>query len=425
LLADEGFKERHRRESRYFTRTRVLTFGVVLMLILLKSAKSLQLVLNEWLGKLSLPLVSKSAYSQARQHLGHTAFIELNQKAIVEVCYGDDQYERYWGLRVVAIDGSKVILPDSADIQAEFGQVRRPSGRKGQAGSGHYSYALASVLYDVLNDIALHSLLAEVHAYEVDLAEQHLVYLQADDLLTCDRNYPSYRWLATLRQQQRHFVIRCSQSSFRPVRAMFRGTGSDSQIVTLKPHASQRAEMRRRGLPEQITVRLVRLVLPNGEVEILVTDLLDEATYPTAEFGPLYHLRWGIETFFGRLKTRLGLENFSGTSAEAIKQDFFAAVFITGLESILTDTAQARLQAKSAHTQHHYQVNHAVAFNALKNHVLDLFDTQTDPDRLLEKLTALFMTDPTCIRSERPVPRRPEHHYRLLTFHRRKKKVCF
>jgi Transposase DDE domain len=71
--------------------------------------------------------------------------------------------------------------------------------------------------------------------------------------------------------------------------------------------------------------------------------LLDETASPTVEFGPLYHLRWGIETFYGRLKTRLGLENFSGTSPEAVKQDFFAPVFITGLESILTDTAQARL----------------------------------------------------------------------------------
>lgn len=403
----------------------MLTFGRVLMLILPKSAKSLQLLLNECLGKWSLPLVSKSAYSQARQHLRHTAFIELNQQAIVEVCYDDGDYQRYWGLRVVAIDGSKVILPDSADIQAEFGRVTRPSGRKGQAGQGHYSYALASVLYDVLNDVALHSLLADAHAYEVDLAEQGLAYLHADDLLTCDRNYPSYRWLATLVQHQRHFVIRCSQSSFRQARAMFSGTGPDSQIVTLKPHHTKRADIRRRGLAEQITLRLVRLVLPNGEVEILVTDLLDEVTYPTAEFGPLYHLRWGIETFFGRLKTRLGLENFSGQSAEAVKQDFFAAVFITGLESILTDTAQAHLQAKSAHTQHRYQVNHAVAFNALKNHILELFDTETDPDLLLEKLTALFMTDPTCIRPERNVPRRPENHYRLLTFHRRKKKVCF
>jgi hypothetical protein len=57
----------------------------MLLLILQKSAKSLQGVLNELLGKLHLPAVSKRAFSQARQHLGHTAFIELNQRGLVDV----------------------------------------------------------------------------------------------------------------------------------------------------------------------------------------------------------------------------------------------------------------------------------------------------------------------------------------------------
>lgn len=57
------------------------------MLIVQKSAKSIQLLLNEFLTKLVLPLVSKSAYSQARQQLSHTTFIELNQKGVVEPLY--------------------------------------------------------------------------------------------------------------------------------------------------------------------------------------------------------------------------------------------------------------------------------------------------------------------------------------------------
>jgi hypothetical protein len=267
--------------------------------------------------------------------------------------------------------------------------------------------------------------LADSRAYEIDLAEGHLAHTQPDDLLVCDRNYPSYRFIATLIQRDRHFVIRCSRSSFAPVRAMFAGKGADSQIVTLTPHSSKRADIRRRGLPLQITVRLVRLTLDNGDIEILVTDLLDEKRYPTAEFKPVYHFRWGIETFYGRLKTRLLLENFSGYSAEAIKQDFFATIFITGLESLLTDTAETRLQNRSTQTQHLYQVNHAVSFNAVKNHVLDLLATEPDLDTLFDKLTSLFLTDPSCTRSDRTVPRRKRSARRLLNFHRRKKKFCF
>jgi hypothetical protein len=71
MLKSQAFKERHRTQSRYFSRDRVLTFEVVLMIIVQKSAKAIQLLLNEFLTKLVLPLVSKSAYSQARQHLSH------------------------------------------------------------------------------------------------------------------------------------------------------------------------------------------------------------------------------------------------------------------------------------------------------------------------------------------------------------------
>jgi len=425
MIADPELKAGHRSAAKYFSRMRVLTFPIMLLLILQKSAKSLQLVLNELLGKLHLPPVSKSAFSQARPHLRHTVFIELNQRGLVDVYYADGDYQRYWGLRVVAIDGSKVILPDNPAIYAEFGTVKRPSGRRGQPGQGSYSYALASVLYDVLNEIALDSRLGDTQAYEIDLAEEQLASTQADDLLVCDRNYPSYRFVATLIQRQRHFVIRCSRSSFGPVRAMFKGAGADSQIVSLTPQWSQRADIRQRGLPLVITVRLVRLTLANGDTEILVTDLLDETAYPTVEFGPLYHLRWGIETFYGRLKTRLGLENFSGTSPEAVKQDFFATVFITGLESILTDTAQARLAVLSTQTRHTYQVNRTVSFNAIKNHVLELFYTQTDDEVLFDKLTALFLTSPTCIRPDRVVPRQSRSHWHLLSYQRRKKKICF
>jgi len=56
--------------------------------------------------------VTASAYSQARYKLKHTAFIELNQVAVVDTLYSDDQYQTFWGLRVLAIDGSKLVLPD-------------------------------------------------------------------------------------------------------------------------------------------------------------------------------------------------------------------------------------------------------------------------------------------------------------------------
>ena len=85
--------------------------------------KSLQLVVNEAMNWLKKPPVTASAFSQARYKLAHTAFIELNEKAVVEPMYADTDYQRFWGYRLLAIDGSKIRLPDNEEIREEFGAI--------------------------------------------------------------------------------------------------------------------------------------------------------------------------------------------------------------------------------------------------------------------------------------------------------------
>ncbi|MGZ5585334.1 MAG: hypothetical protein ACXWE4_01530 [Methylobacter sp.] len=46
-----------------------------------------------------------------------------------------------------------------------------------------------------------------------------------------------------------------------------------------------------------------------------MTSLCGETRYPSQGFLELYRLGWGIETFYGLLKTRLELKNFTGTGA--------------------------------------------------------------------------------------------------------------
>lgn len=400
LIHSEAFKERHRTAEKYFSRERLLSFPLVVSLLIQKSAKSMQLVLNEMSHKLNMPLVTSSALTQARSHLKHTAFIELNQQAVVKTSYQEADYKRYQGFRLLGIDGSKIALPPTEAMVEAFGGTT-----KNQHSDRIEPFGLVSVLYDVLNHIALDSLLAKGKAYEVDLALKHLAPTQAGDLLLFDRNYPSYLWLATLVNAHLDFVGRCSRASFKAVQQMFNDQGATSQIVTLKVPAKHLKQIRRVKLPEKINVRLVRLILDSGEVEVLITSLRDEKQYPTLMFGPLYFLRWGSETFYDLLKNRLLLENFSGRTVEAVKQDFYATIFISGLETLLTQEANERLQVKSEHHKYPLQVNQAVSFNALKNHVIDLFYTEPDEDLLLAKLTQLFLTKPTAVRKNRSVPR--------------------
>ena len=160
-------------------------------------------------------------------------------------------------------------------------------------------------------------------------------------------------------------------------------------------------------------------------MEILVTSLLDEQLFPTADFGPLYFLRWGCETFYDLLKSRLQLENFTGRTVEAVKQDFYATIYISGLESLLTAETNQQLQAKADTNQYAQKVNQAVSFNAIKNHVFELLYLEPDEEQLLARLQQLFLTKPTSIRPARAVPRPKFSAPRRLNYHKRSKKVIF
>ena len=121
-----------------------------------KGTKSIQLQMNTVLPKLHKYqiTVDKSAYSRARHKLKYTAFIELNERAVIKTMYGDNDYKTWHGHRVFAIDGSKVFLPETNITREEFGIL--PYNIKSKHIAGEHVFANASVLYDVLNRIAIH-----------------------------------------------------------------------------------------------------------------------------------------------------------------------------------------------------------------------------------------------------------------------------
>ena len=122
-----AFQRAHRRNRRCFTRKRCLTFGCVMLLILQKTVRSIQLHLHDFFGQLDgrlEDLVSAGAWSQARAKLRHTAFVALNQEALLEPIYGgetDFEVRRWRGWRLIAIDSSLVRLPPTRTLGRHFG----------------------------------------------------------------------------------------------------------------------------------------------------------------------------------------------------------------------------------------------------------------------------------------------------------------
>lgn len=432
-LRNADFLARHRVRPQDFTRERQLTFPVMMLFILQKTIKSIQRHLHEFLDELAgesvFEPVSSGAVTHARAKLKHSAFIELNKEAVLPVAYAPDQNQRtqtWRGHRLLGIDSSLSRLPNAQEIGQAFGWVE-VSNQKGATGT-RYPEGRISVVYDVLNRLGLDARLESSRLGEVALAMEQLEQLSCGDILINDRGFSGYLYLASVLNAGAHFIGRCSTGSFLAAQEMFRlNRATQSKVLWLHAPADQKSECRRLGLPLKMKVRFLSVRLSTGELEVLATSLLDEALYPTEEFLRVYHWRWGHETFYLMLKSRLDLENFSGLTAEAVRQDFHATVLLSNLESILSQPLQEAMSERHLPGTQPLQVNRANCYHALKDQMLDLLYRDIPAAQVIEKLMQFFAGSPVAVRPDRKAPprrKKPSYH-RSYNFQRRLKKIVF
>jgi len=190
-LQDPLFLRQHRRHDKAFTRKRVLTFSVVVLFVLQKTVKSLQLHLHEFLSQgddFAGVAVGAGALTRARAKLSHSAYVALNSDILLPAFYSAPAapHLRLWrGHRVLAIDGSLIRLPATAALFDRFGRVEC-ANQKGKS-SVAYPPARISVLYDVLNHIGWDARLEPHTLGETTLARLHLNHVRPGDVLLCDR----------------------------------------------------------------------------------------------------------------------------------------------------------------------------------------------------------------------------------------------
>jgi hypothetical protein len=335
--------------------------------------------------------------------------------------YGEDGEVLTWrGHRVLAYDGTNLNLPNTPDLQKAFSIPRNQKGAQGVQ-------ALAGVLYDVRNDIAIGAQLGPLQAEKNFLLNDLWSGTLPGDLIVMDRLFDDFVIIATAEKYARKVLIRCPTNSFAAVNE-FRVSDDTERIVTIElpTTGKTRKYVREHNLPESVTVRLIKFTLESGEVEVLLTTLCDRRRYPTAEFKEVYHWRWNEEGFFDRVKNIFEVERFSGFSETAIKQDFFGVIFLTTLESILTKGPQSELAEKDRRRRNKTRamVNRSVSYVSLVDRAVQLLaDPRTDPEEVLEELQFLFKKDPTRNLKDRKFERKKFNHAKRLRFHRYRKRI--
>lgn len=437
-LCAAEFCHRHRLKPCHFTRKRLMSLPRVVLFILQKTTRSIQRHLHDFLHCLeqadaTLLRYTAGAWSQARAKLSHRAFIELNDELLIPMAYAasDPAHQpKLWrGHRLVGFDGSQLHLPQSSSVVEEFGVIEAANqlGRSGVV----RCMGRVSMAFDVLNRLGWDMRLCPVSRGEVDLAAGHLQTLKAGDVALVDRGYTGYGLLAAMSQRGVLVVARCSTGSFAAAQELFRRDEAGVSLRVCLQRTAKAALPQVEGassevLPAQLEVRFITVRLSTGELEVLVTTLLDEAAYPTQEFAELYHLRWKVETCYLMLKSRLDLENWSGLTLEAVRQDLAATLLVFNMESLLSRPAQQSLdEPQEVERQHTRQVNRAVSYHAIKSHLVELLSGHDAPKAVLEKLHSLLIASPVVQRPARASPRGTQIAARSYLYQRTAKKGVF
>lgn len=321
-------------------------------------------------GDFNIRQVTAGALTQARAKLNPWAFKRLKDVAL-EVFYRDAPFNKWKGFRVLAVDGTVISLPHSKSVVEEFGSedyIEKVGAVK--------SMGRASLLYDVLNNVTLDAQLSTYKTSEKALFKLHLEKITEDDLILADRGYGITQILHWVNEIGAKYCIRFRSDKHKVI-AKFVKSGRKSKVIDWKisPYYYERMGMSRD--TKSIKVRLVRVLLDSGEIEVLVTNLFDKQLYPVSIFKELYFKRWQVEEAYKQLKTRVNLECFSGKTARSIHQDFHAKILMMTLCATLahpiTEKIKEEYNAEKTGNKYDQQINKADALAQTKASLVDIF----------------------------------------------------
>jgi len=384
------FLQNARKKASDFTRKRLVPFTVLCYFLLSIVHECLKVAFRRFTEKTGTGIpVTEQSLSTARNKLRWEAFADLFSETVQYIYSGD--IELWNGYRVWAIDGSKFALPNYPALAKLFGE------EKGSP------TAQASILYDVINLTVGDAAIEPLSVDERTLAERHIAALcdrlnPQNELVIFDRGYPSSDFVDFLIGKGIHFVMRVRRKFNIEIDNLPLGDNH----VAVGSHI----------------LRVVKLELDDGEIESLITDITDDF-----DFKELYFKRWGVEKAYDVAKNALQIENFSGYTETAIRQDFFIHMLAANNLSLAYWEAQEKLEAehKSRNTKYKYKVNLSQAISSVRDWMFaTILNSDTiSRDTLYSKMIADIHSAIVPIRPHRKVQRQLNN--RNARFHHNRK----
>src|SRR5260221_1517289 len=247
-----------------------------------------------------------AAITLARKRLGWQVMAALLEEAAVPLAGQDQQAAFVSGMRLAAVGGMCLDLPDTPENAAEFGYPGNDSGR------GPFPQVRVVGLGECGTRAVLGAALSPLATGEQPLARRLLGRLSRGDLLLADRNFLSHDLLKEVLDAGVHVLWRAKSDVELPVLRVLADGTYLSRIAD--PAASAKLRRRKGADPKDIPgipVRVIEYTVTSedgsqtSETFTLVTDIADPQVLSCGQAAAAYACRWQLETCFDELETSL------------------------------------------------------------------------------------------------------------------------
>lgn len=317
-----------------FSRTQKISLRDTMLFPMVADNDSTAIELQDFFPEGKLP--SQAAMSCRRDQLKPAAF-----KAVFDDFSAKIPRENtFLGLNVIACDGSRINTPYNPKDLDSF--VDKIKGRRG------FNQLHLTACYDLMNDVFTDAVIQGYYSMNEKLAFIEMMDRCCDTpslLFVADRGFASYNVVAHAVNDGHKFLIRLPHTMARNIfidsldvdkaescdieDTFYMGRVRNKVSKNLKNYHFVRSTKRydyielKSDKIDQFHVRLVKLILPSGEPEFLLTNLLQEEV-SLKQLQELYWMRWGIEVSFRHLKYASGMVHMHSIKPRFIFQEIYA-----------------------------------------------------------------------------------------------------
>ncbi len=384
LIENDEFISCHKTLPKFFTRNRKWDFQTTFLFICSLLNKRAQTEVDGFFSKLhhipeEIRLATSSSFTQCRAKIKYTAFKDALEQ-LNHFFYDNYNFKKYYGYRLIAIDGSVFTLPRTKEMIEGFGENVLSDNRK-------WIKAQVSFAADVLNNICLGAEIGPYKQFEGQQAWGFFKQFGDNNLYLFDRGYFGRQFLKKVIGSGSQFCFRLQRNACREVIAFIKSNKKDC-IEYIKVEGGA------------IKVRLTKVMLDTEEEEYLMTSLFDQKTFTVGKLKALYHLRWGVEEQYKDMKYAICVENFIGMKLNSVKQEYFANILTYNLSMMLCKTVIDRVSNKTK-KKYKYKTNKRALLAKIKQCFVSLFFDAIDVANQIKNIIITVSKESVPIRKNR------------------------